>query len=147
MWEVNTFTYNIYIFTLYIIGIYSYYLRILFISIVYCLLLIIIDNIVVCFRFTIVSDFFFEWWRWSTSWRHAHTDVRYALCWSNTFASRHYRSWEPDNTNNIFLSFIQSQDSVDRAFSNMVCGGFTCSKNALCSLNVVYMVSVQNGPC
>lgn len=27
----------------------------------------------------------------------------------------------------------------------MVCGGFTCSKNALCSLNVVYMVSVQNG--
>uniref|UniRef100_A0A8C1IEP5 Tetraspanin 31 n=1 Tax=Cyprinus carpio TaxID=7962 RepID=A0A8C1IEP5_CYPCA len=23
----------------------------------------------------------------------------------------------------------------------MVCGGFTCSKNALCSLNVVYMVS------
>lgn len=58
MWEVNTFTYNIYIFTLYIIGIYSYYLRILFISIVYCLLLIIIDNIVVCFRFTIVSDFF-----------------------------------------------------------------------------------------
>lgn len=32
-----------------------------------------------------------------------------------------------------------------RALSNMVCGGFTCSQNALCSLNVVYMVSVQNG--
>ncbi|PWA24313.1 hypothetical protein CCH79_00018705 [Gambusia affinis] len=28
----------------------------------------------------------------------------------------------------------------DLAFSNMVCGGFTCSKNALCSLNVVYML-------
>ncbi|KAG7237733.1 hypothetical protein INR49_031724 [Caranx melampygus] len=27
--------------------------------------------------------------------------------------------------------------------SNMVCGGFTCSKNALCSLNVVYMPGGQ----
>lgn len=25
----------------------------------------------------------------------------------------------------------------------MVCGGFTCSKNALCSLNVVYIVSIE----
>uniref|UniRef100_UPI003AAF4BF3 tetraspanin-31 isoform X2 n=1 Tax=Centroberyx gerrardi TaxID=166262 RepID=UPI003AAF4BF3 len=26
----------------------------------------------------------------------------------------------------------------------MVCGGFTCSKNALCSLNVVYMETLLN---
>ncbi|XP_029362329.1 tetraspanin-31 isoform X2 [Echeneis naucrates] len=26
----------------------------------------------------------------------------------------------------------------------MVCGGFTCSKNALCSLNVVYMEALLN---
>lgn len=27
----------------------------------------------------------------------------------------------------------------------MVCGGFGCSRNALCALNVVYMVSVTGG--